>query len=157
MQINLIFTGKSENNYIKNEISEYQKRIGHYITLEIKEIPNLKNTSGLKKDIIRIKEGELILRGIGPKDFFVLLDEKGKEFSSSDFSKFIEGKQISGQKNLIFVIGGAFGFSEEVYERADLRVSLSKMTFPHQLVRVIFLEQLYRAFTIIKGEKYHHD
>ena len=157
MQIKLIFTGKTENIYLKNELSEYFKRINHYISLEIKEINNLKNTGKLTSDIQKIKEGELILKLISGKDYLILLDEKGKEFSSQGFSKFIENKLSSGQKNIFFVIGGAYGFSEDVCKRADLKISLSKFTFPHQLVRVIFLEQLYRAFTIMKGEKYHHE
>jgi 23S rRNA (pseudouridine1915-N3)-methyltransferase len=157
MQIKLIFTGKTENNYLKYEILEYFKRINHYISLEIKEITGLKNVKNLSPDIQKIKEGELILKNILIKDYIVLLDEKGCQYSSDEFALFIENKLSTGLKNLYFIVGGPFGFSDDVNKRANMCISLSKLTFPHQLVRIIFIEQLYRAFTIIKREKYHHN
>jgi len=156
MKIKLVLIGKTENNFSRTQISEYSKRINHYVSFEIKEINYLKNTKNLSAEQQKIKEGDLMLGSFSSKDYVILLDEKGKEFTSVEFSGFIENKIIIGSKNIIFVIGGGYGFSENVYKRADIQVSLSKLTFPHQLVRVIFLEQLYRAFTIIKGEPYHH-
>ncbi|MFC2096387.1 23S rRNA (pseudouridine(1915)-N(3))-methyltransferase RlmH [Bacteroidota bacterium] len=156
MKIKLVLIGKTDTDFLSKGIEEYTKRLKHYISYEMIIIPDLKNTKNLSKSQQKHKEGELILNQINTGDFVVLLDEKGKEYSSVEFSKFIEKQMISGLKNLIFIVGGPYGFSERVYEKGNLKVSLSKMTFSHQMVRMIFAEQLYRAMTIIKGEPYHH-
>lgn len=152
MTITLICTGKTSEKYVSEGMKIYIGRLTHYCKFNLLEIESGKGN----ETEIRKKESENILKKIGDKDFLILLDEKGKEFSSVEFAKTLTHHQNISTKNLIFVIGGAYGFSEEVYKRANLKIALSKMTFPHQLVRIIFLEQLYRAFTILKGEKYHH-
>jgi 23S rRNA (pseudouridine1915-N3)-methyltransferase len=156
MKLILIVIGKTDNDYINKGIDIFRNRLKHYLPFEIKYIPDLKNTKNLSVDQQKVKEGELILSNIDKSDHLILLDENGKEFSSVDFSKYIQKKMLSGIKNLVFVIGGPYGFSKEVYNRASGKVSLSKMTFSHQMVRLIFIEQLYRAMTILRGEPYHH-
>lgn len=156
MKATLLVIGKTDKDFVKKGIDEYQKRLVHYLPFEFKIIPDLKNTRNLSENQQKQKEGELILEKLKPTDTLILLDENGKEFSSVGFSKFMEQKMISGTRNLVFVIGGPYGFSEEVYKKAQGKVSLSKMTFSHQMIRMIFIEQLYRAMTIIKGEPYHH-
>lgn len=156
MKITLIQTGKTHFKFIEEGFNEYVKRLKHYCKFEIKllEIPSrLKNSV---PDKIKNIEAELILKNISSNDFIILLDEKGKEFSSIQFAKFLE-KQSLHQASLTFVIGGAYGFSDEIYKRANDKISLSAMTFSHQIIRLIFAEQLYRAFTIIKSEPYHHE
>lgn len=135
----------------------YQSRLVHYVPFSIVEIPELKNMSAFSKEQIKEKEGELILKNIRPCDEVILLDEHGKEYRSVTFAKMLEEKMSRSGRDLVFVIGGAYGFSGDVYARADSKISLSQMTFSHQMVRTIFAEQLYRAFTIIKGEPYHHE
>ena len=135
----------------------YQSRLVHYVPFSIVEIPELKNMSAFSKEQIIEKEGELILKNIRPSDEVILLDEHGKEYRSVTFAKMLEEKMSRSGRDLVFVIGGAYGFSGDVYARADSKISLSQMTFSHQMVRTIFAEQLYRAFTIIKGEPYHHE
>lgn len=157
MKVKLILIGKTDSKFLIEGNKEYEKRLKHYIPLEINIIPDLKNTKKISEDQQKQKEGELILNQITERDFVVLLDENGKQYSSVEFSRFIEKQMISGLKNLIFVVGGPYGFSEEVYKRSNSKISLSKMTFSHQMVRLIFLEQLYRAMTIIRGEPYHHN
>jgi len=157
MKIKLVLIGKTDSDFLKKGIDEYTKRLKHYIGFEMITIPDIKNTKNLSENQQKQKEGELILNQISAGDFVILLDERGKEFSSVDFSKFIEKQMISGLKNLIFVIGGPYGFSDDVYKKANSKFSLSRMTFSHQMVRMIFVEQLYRAMTIIKGEPYHHN
>lgn len=156
MKITLLVIGKTDKDFVKKGIEEYQKRLVHYLPFELKIIPDLKNTKNLSENQQKQKEGELILDKVKSGDTLVLLDEGGKEFSSVGFSKFLEQKMLSGMKNLVFVIGGPYGFSEDVYKKAQGKVSLSKMTFSHQMIRMIFVEQLYRGMTIIKGEPYHH-
>lgn len=156
MKITLLVIGKTDKDFVKRGIEEYQKRLVHYVPFELKIIPDLKNTKNLSEAQQKQKEGELILDKIKTGDTLILLDENGKEFSSVAFSKFLEQKMLSGIKNLIFVIGGPYGFSQDVYQKAQGKVSLSKMTFSHQMIRMIFVEQLYRGMTIIKGEPYHH-
>lgn len=156
MKIVLLVIGKTDKDFVKNGIEEYQKRLVHYLPFGINIIPDIKNTKNLSENQQKQKEGDLILEKLKSVDTLILLDEGGKEFSSVGFSKFIEQKMISGTKNLVFVIGGPYGFSDEVYRKAQGKVSLSKMTFSHQMIRMIFTEQLYRAMTIIKGEPYHH-
>lgn len=135
----------------------YQSRLVHYVPFSIVEIPELKNMSAFTKEQIKEKEGELIMKNIRPSDDVVLLDEHGKEYRSVTFAKMLEEKMSRSGRDIVFVIGGAYGFSGEVYSRADSRISLSQMTFSHQIVRTIFAEQLYRAFTILRGEPYHHE
>jgi 23S rRNA (pseudouridine1915-N3)-methyltransferase len=157
MNIRLIVVGKTNANYLKTGESDYEDRLKHYCKFEELLIPQIKNGGKLSNKDLKIKEGKLILKYIDSVDQVVILDEKGKSFSSIDFSNFLNKKLLTSAKSLVFVIGGAFGFSEEVYKRANSKISLSKMTFSHQMIRLIFKEQLYRAFTILKGEKYHHE
>lgn len=156
MKICLLTVGKTDTGWVREGLETYTSRLGRYVRFSVKEIPELKNASSLSKAQVKDKEGSLILASIGPKDMVILLDEHGKEYTSVEFAKEVERLTASG-KNIVFVIGGAYGFSDEVYNRSDGKVSLSKMTFPHQMVRTVFTEQLYRAFTIIKGEPYHHE
>ena len=152
MNITLICTGKTTEKHVLEGMKLYIDRVNHYSKSNLVEIDAGKgDATQIKK-----KESEGILKRVGEKDVLILLDEKGKELSSVEFAKTLTHYQNISTKNLVFVIGGAYGFSDEVYNRANMKMALSKMTFPHQLVRVIFLEQLYRAFTILKGEKYHH-
>jgi 23S rRNA (pseudouridine1915-N3)-methyltransferase len=152
MNITLICTGKTTEKYVSEGMSLYLERLKHYCKFSLWEIEAGKGDP----EQIRKKETEQVFKKVGERDFLILLDEKGKEFNSMGFSELVNHHQNISTKNLIFLIGGAYGFSEEVYKRANLKIALSKMTFPHQLVRIIYLEQLYRAFTILKGEKYHH-
>lgn len=157
MKVSLIVVGKTNSKYLIQGETEYFERLKHYVPIDYKVIPELKNTKKLSEDQQKIKEGELILNQISNKDFVVLLDDKGKTYSSVGFSKFFEKKMITGTKSVVFIVGGAYGFSDDVYKRSNDKLSLSKMTFSHQMVRLIFLEQVYRAMTIIKGEPYHHE
>ena len=156
MKIQLILIGKTNEKYITEGFSIYEKRIKNYIDFNIHVIPELKNAKNLSFELIKKQESELLMKQIIDSDFVVLLDENGKNLSSIEFSKFLNTQMLKSTKNLVFVIGGAYGFSENVYKRANEKISLSKMTFSHQLVRIIFAEQLYRAFTILNNEPYHH-
>ncbi len=156
MTIKLLGIGKTDDKTLQNLTDVYVKRLQFYNKFEIELIPDLKKVKNLDENQQKQKEGELILNKINPSDFVVLLDENGKLLSSVGFSEFIQKRFNSGLKQVIFVIGGPYGFSEEVYNRADSKVSLSKMTFSHQMVRLFFAEQLYRAFTILRNEPYHH-
>ncbi len=156
MKICLLVIGKTDEEYLQKGIELFMKRIPHYISFEMKVIPDLKNSKNLSEEQQKAKEGELILPQLIPSDDLLLLDEQGLETSSVEFARFLEKKMISGIKRVVFLIGGPYGFSESIYARANGKVSLSKMTFSHQMVRLIFLEQLYRAMTILKGEPYHH-
>ena len=156
MKSELIVIGKTVDKHIIACIEDYNKRISHYMSFGITTIPNIKDTKNMSEDVQKEKEGEMILKMIQPSDHGVLLDEHGKSFRSIEFAEWIEQKQIHARK-LIFVIGGPYGFSPKVYERANEKLSLSKMTFSHQMIRLIFIEQIYRACTIIKGEPYHHE
>ena len=157
MKISLLTVGKSDSGWVREGLETYASRLRRYIPFSVIEIPDLKNAASLSKEQVKEKEGESILGNIGPRDSVILLDERGKEYTSIEFAKEIERMMVSGGKNIVFVTGGAFGFSDAVYARCDGKVSLSKMTFTHQMVRAVFTEQLYRAFTIIKGEPYHHE
>lgn len=157
MQIKLIAIGKTDNKAIISLIEEYSKRLNFYIKFEFEVIPDLKNTKSLSEVLQKEKEGELILKNIIPSDEIVLLDERGKSYSSMDFSEFLQKKMNAGLKQLIFIIGGPYGFSDEVYARANGKVSISKMTLSHQMIRPFFIEQLYRGFTILRNEPYHHE
>ena len=156
MKICLLVIGKTDESYLQKGLEIFLKRIPHYILFEMKVIPDIKNAKNLSRDQQKEKEGELILQQLLSSDELILLDENGMEASSVDFARFLEKKMLSGIKRLVFVIGGPYGFSENVYSKASGKMSLSKMTFSHQMVRLIFAEQLYRAFTILKGEPYHH-
>ena len=157
MTIILLTVGKTDVKWVKEGLDLYASRLRHYVPFSIVEIPELKKVSALTRQQIKEKEGELILKQIGPQDILTLLDEHGRECRSLEFSEFLEKQMATGAKSIIFTVGGAYGFSEEVYKRANWKISLSKMTFSHQMVRTIFAEQLYRAFTILKGEPYHHE
>ena len=157
MKITLLTVGKTDRDWVRQGLDIYVSRLKHYIPFILTEIPELKNVSALSKDQIKIKEGELILKNIRPVDDVILLDEHGKEYSSVQLAKILQDKISYECKDIVFVIGGAYGFSDAVYARANSKLSLSKMTFSHQMVRTIFAEQLYRAFTIMKGEPYHHE
>lgn len=157
MKIEFLVVGKTQISFVKTGEQEYLKRLKHYVPITYKLIADVKKGKGRSQDELKKKEGEAILAAIQPSDFVVLLDEGGKEMSSVQFSKFINEKLLHGTKRLVFVVGGAYGFSDEVYKRSQWKLSLSQMTFSHQMVRMIFLEQLYRAFTIIRGEPYHHE
>jgi 23S rRNA (pseudouridine1915-N3)-methyltransferase len=156
MKITFVTVGKTEDAYLKDGIEKYVKRLKHYTKLEMAEIPELKNTKALTEDQQKVKEAELILKKITPLDHVILLDENGTEFTSVQFANYINKRSVTSSANLIFVVGGPYGFDESVYQRANDKISLSRMTFSHQMVRLFFTEQLYRAFSIIKGEPYHH-
>ena len=156
MTIKLLGIGKTDDKTLQNLTDVYVKRLQFYNKFEIELIPDIKNVKNLDENQQKQKEGELILNKLSTSDFVVLLDENGKQLSSVGFSEFIQKRFNSGLKQVIFIIGGPYGFSEDVYNRADTKISLSKMTFSHQMVRLFFTEQLYRAFTILKNEPYHH-
>jgi 23S rRNA (pseudouridine1915-N3)-methyltransferase len=156
MKITLIVVGKTESGYLEEGIGIYAKRLPFYRSFEMAVIPALRNSKNLSEAQQKQKEGEAILARLSPTDYVVLLDENGKLFSSLKFSEWVFQKEVTGIKNLIFIVGGPFGFSSAVYQRANDKIALSPMTFSHQLVRLVFVEQLYRAMTIIKGEPYHH-
>jgi len=157
MKIKLIAIGKTDDKNLIRLIDDYQKRLQHYIKFELEIIPDLKYVKNLSQNQQKEKEGELILKKIASTDQLILLDEKGYEFRSIEFSRFLQKKMNSGIKQLVFVIGGPYGFSEAVYQNAQGKVSLSKMTFSHQMIRLFMIEQLYRGFTILKNEPYHHE
>ena len=157
MDIKLILHGKTEESYLQEGILKYNKRLSHYISYSELIIPALKNTKRLNFKEIKQKEGELLLGKLKPTDNVILLDEKGTNYTSIGFSEFIQKKMNQSIKSLVFVVGGPFGFSDEVYKRANSKISLSKMTFSHQMIRLLFTEQIYRAFTILKNEPYHHE
>ncbi|OFY41722.1 MAG: 23S rRNA (pseudouridine(1915)-N(3))-methyltransferase RlmH [Bacteroidetes bacterium GWF2_40_14] len=156
MKIILLLVGKTEFPWVRSGIELYEERLKHYVSYQRIEIQELKATSSLTRQQIKEREGDAIMKYLKPNDELILMDERGEEFTSERFASQIEKKSIHGTKNVVFAIGGAYGFSDDIYKRANEKISLSKMTFSHQMVRVIFLEQLYRAYTIIKGEPYHH-
>jgi 23S rRNA (pseudouridine1915-N3)-methyltransferase len=155
MKIELWAIGKTDIDYLKEGIMIYEKRLKHYVSFEIVILNDVKNPP-LSSEQLKIKEGEVILAKLQKDDCLVVMDEGGKQYTSTEFASFLEKKQVESTKRLIFLIGGAFGFSEAIYERSNYKMSFSKMTFTHQMIRLIFVEQLYRAYTIIKGEKYHN-
>jgi 23S rRNA (pseudouridine1915-N3)-methyltransferase len=157
MKITMLLTGKTDDAYIKEVFSMYEKRLKHYIKLETKVIPALSDAKNLDPSQVKEKEGEAQLKYTENSDHVILLDEKGKEYRSVEFAAFLQQKMNSSVKNLVFVIGGPYGFSEKLHKRANSKLSLSKMTFSHQIVRLLFMEQLYRAFTIIRNEPYHNE
>lgn len=157
MKIKLVFVGKTKSKYLIEGESEYVKRLKYYCKLSEHTIKEIKNSSKLSKKEFLKMEGEQILKVIHKSDYVILLDDKGDKLSSVEFSDFLNNKINNSFKELVFIVGGAYGFSDNIYSRADGKISMSKMTFSHQIIRLIFKEQLYRAFTIIKGEKYHHE
>ncbi|WP_321424142.1 23S rRNA (pseudouridine(1915)-N(3))-methyltransferase RlmH [uncultured Bacteroides sp.] len=157
MKISLIVVGRTVEKHYITAINDYIERTKHFISFDMEVIPELKNTKNLTMDQQKEKEGELILKAFQPGDVIVLLDEFGKEFRSVDFANWIEKKMANVNKRLVFVIGGPYGFSQKIYEAAHEKISLSKMTFSHQMVRLIFVEQLYRAMTILNNGPYHHE
>ncbi|MBQ8774214.1 MAG: 23S rRNA (pseudouridine(1915)-N(3))-methyltransferase RlmH [Muribaculaceae bacterium] len=157
MKLELLVIGKTNDKYLQEGINNFTKRIIHYIPFEIKYLPDVKQTKNLSEDKQKELEGLTFLSNVQAGDVLVLLDEKGREFTSREFSAYIEKKMINVSKKLIFIIGGPYGFSHAVYERANEKISLSKMTFSHEMVRLFFTEQIYRAMTILRGEPYHHD
>lgn len=157
MKITLLTVGKTDVKWVREGLDLYISRLSHYIPFTLDEIPELKNVSALSKDQIKEREGELIMKKLRPADDVILLDEHGKEWRSIEFASVLEEKISRGGKDMVFIIGGAYGFSRDIYARANSKMSLSKMTFSHQMVRTVFAEQLYRAFTIMRGEPYHHE
>ncbi len=157
MKAVLLVVGKTNDSYLSKAVEDYEKRLKHYIPFELDVIPDLKNTKSMSFEIQKEKTCEAILKYLQDSDEVILLDEKGKEFTSVQFSAFMEKKMTTVNKRMVFVIGGPYGFSEEMYNRTNSKISVSKMTFSHQMIRLIFIEQLYRAMTIIKGEPYHHE
>lgn len=157
MKITFLVLGKTDDKYINEGISKYLSRLKHYIKFELIEIPDLKNTRNLREDQQKAKEAELLQKVLSSTDHVILLDEKGTEFTSRQFSEFLNKKMVSGIQNLVFIVGGPYGFDESIYKLSQGKISLSKLTFSHQMVRLFFIEQVYRAFTILKGEPYHHD
>ena len=156
MRITFLLTGKTDKEYLRQGMQRYQERISHYIPFQTKILPDIKRNVKRTENEHKNLEGIILLKSIVPSDVLILFDEQGKEYSSLKFADFFQNFMISGVKHLVLAIGGPYGFSEDVMKRANFKVSLSKMTFPHQLVRLIILEQLYRAFSIIRGEPYHH-
>ncbi len=156
MNITLILIGKTDTDYLKTGVDIYLNRLKHYVNFNTIVIPDIKKKKNLSFEQQKKEEGNLILKNIKKEDFIILLDEKAKQYTSEKFSDFINKKMISGIKNLVFIIGGPYGFSNEVYNVANQKIALSEMTFSHQMVRLIFIEQVYRAFTILNNEPYHH-
>lgn len=157
MKITLLSVGKTDKDSLSTLIKEYEKRINRYTAFETVVVPDIKSSKKLPEKDQKTLEGNNILKALQPTDYVVLLDDKGTQYSSTEFADFIEKKSHSVSKRMVFVIGGPYGFSDEVYSRANEKVSLSRMTFTHQMVRLVFTEQLYRVMTILKGEPYHHE
>lgn len=157
MKITLLTVGKTDVAWVREGLGLYVSRLKHYVPFSLVEIPELRNVSALSQDQIREREGDLILGALRPADEVVLLDERGRRYRSVEFARFLGDWMSRGGKDLVFVVGGAYGFAQKVYDRAASKLSLSEMTFSHQMVRTIFAEQLYRAFTILRGEPYHHE
>lgn len=156
MKIALVVVGRTTTGYLKTGIDEYVRRLSHYVPFEIQYIGDIKNVRNLSEDQQCVAEGKSILSALAPSDYVALLDEHGSEYTSLQWAHYVQRRMSSGVRRLVFVVGGPYGFSQEVYARANDKVSLSKMTFSHEMVRLIFTEQLYRAFTILNNEPYHH-
>ncbi|MDE6443737.1 MAG: 23S rRNA (pseudouridine(1915)-N(3))-methyltransferase RlmH [Muribaculaceae bacterium] len=157
MEIILLTIGKTSQTFIQAGIDEYLKRLKRYVSFKIETIPDLKSAKSLTAELQKEKEGDAILNSITTSDFCILLDERGKEYTSVEFSGRLQKIMASGRKRAVFIVGGPYGFSQAVYNRADEKISFSKMTFTHEMIRLFFTEQIYRAMTILKGEPYHHD
>jgi 23S rRNA (pseudouridine1915-N3)-methyltransferase len=157
MKIKLLQIGKTNERYLQQGIEEYEKRIKAFVPFVQEVLPHLKNASSLNANEVKEREGQMIIAKLKPDDYLILLDERGKEMNSREFAGFMQKNMNAGMKQVVFLVGGAFGFSDEVYLRANQKLSLSKMTYSHQLIRLIFTEQLYRSFTIINNHPYHND
>jgi 23S rRNA (pseudouridine1915-N3)-methyltransferase len=157
MKIVLLLTGKTSEKYIEEGMVSFSNRVRKYTAFDIITLSDIRNTRNMPAQEQKIREGNKILQFLGKDDFLVVLDEKGKEFSTLEFSSWLEKILALSKKRIVFAVGGAWGLSDEVFQKAGLRLSLSRLTFSHQVVRLLFLEQLYRAFTVIKGEPYHHE
>ncbi len=157
MKITLLCIGKTDEPFLNAGIDKYLKRLKFYVDFKLIVIPDIKKNKGMSFELQKKKEGEIILKNLSSTDQVILLDEQGKEYSSMQFSTFLEKKMVASVQNLVFIIGGPYGFDDAVYQRANGKLSLSKMTFSHQMIRLFFVEQLYRAYTIIKKEPYHHE
>ena len=156
MQVTLLCIGKTGKKFLEEGEQEYLKRLRHYISFQMQIIPDIKQAKSLSQNQVKQREGELILEKVGAADTLILLDEKGKEYSSLDFSSYLQDQFNRGGKHIYFVVGGPYGFSDDVYQRANGKISLSRMTFSHQMIRLFFIEQVYRAMTILRNEPYHH-
>ena len=156
MKIKLLAIGKTDDSALISLISRYQDRLQHYVSFDLDILPDLKQVKNMSESEQKIKEGSLIQKQLKPGDFVCLLDEKGREFNSVDFSKYLQKRMNSGLKRLVFIIGGPYGFSEQIYKIAQGKISMSQMTFSHQMIRLFAVEQIYRGFTILKNEPYHH-
>jgi len=157
MKIILLAIGKTDDKHLNELISVYKNRLKHYVKFELDIIPDIKNAKNLSENQQKEKEGEIIIKKLAPTDTLILLDEKGKEYRSTEFANFLQKKMNAGLKNLVLVIGGPYGFSDAVYKKASGKISLSKMTFSHQMIRLFIIEQIYRGFTILRNEPYHHE
>lgn len=157
MKVILLSVGKTDDLFFSQIIREYQKRVNFYLSFEMIVVPDLKNRKNLSENEQKTEEGNQIQKTLQPTDHVVLLDDKGKQYSSVEFARYMEKKMYTVAKRLVFVVGGPYGFSQEIYDKANERLSLSRLTFTHQMVRVVFAEQLYRAMTILKNEPYHHE
>jgi len=157
MKIRMLLTGKTDEGYLKAGIREFETRIKRYVSFEIVEIPAVKNAANLTPSEQNAREGEMLRKRFLPGEVIVLLDEHGKEMSSKEFAEFLSRQFLSGNKNLVFVVGGPFGSDQSLKKKASATIALSRMTFSHQMVRLFFVEQLYRALTILRGESYHHE
>jgi 23S rRNA (pseudouridine1915-N3)-methyltransferase len=157
MKLALLQTGKTDEAYIRDAVAVYEKRTAKYARFEILTLPDIRNAKNMPASVLKEKEAEQMLTVFRPDDMVILLDDKGKEYTTMQFSAFLGEKMMSSKKRILFVIGGAWGFDEKIYARADHKMSLSKLTFSHQLVRLLFAEQLYRALTVIAGDPYHHE
>jgi 23S rRNA (pseudouridine1915-N3)-methyltransferase len=156
LKVQLWTIGPTDDKWLKEAYAMYEKRLVHYMPFETSYFPNVKGITKPTPELLKQEEGKRFLTKLAPTDYLVLLDEKGKSFSSVEFSQWMQKRMNSGTQQLVFAMGGAYGFSDQVYEASKEKIALSPMTFNHQMVRLIFIEQLYRAFTILKGEKYHH-
>lgn len=156
MQLTLLCIGKTGKSFLEQGEQEYMKRLSHYVSFDMVVLPDIKQTKSLSEEQIKVREGQQFLDKIQPQDTVLLLDERGKQFDSLEFSNYIQDQFNRGGKHIFFLVGGPYGFSEAIYQRANGKISLSKMTFSHQMIRLFFIEQLYRAMTILKGEPYHH-
>lgn len=157
MRITLLVVGKTDSRQLEELIQLYAQRIGHYLPYDMRVIPDVKRSSKTTPELQCLTEGREILRQVEPTDRLVLLDERGRAYTSVEFARHLEGRMVAGEKRLVFVIGGPYGFSDEVYARANEQITLSRMTFSHQMVRLFATEQIYRAMTILRGEPYHHE
>ncbi|WP_435263565.1 23S rRNA (pseudouridine(1915)-N(3))-methyltransferase RlmH [Tenacibaculum sp. nBUS_03] len=157
MKVKLLAIGKTDNKHLVQLITEYEKRLKHYIKFSLEIIPDIKNAKNLSETQQKNKEGELIISKLQPTDYLVLLDDKGTAYTSMEFSKYLQKKMNSGLKQLVIVIGGPYGFSDAIYQKSKGKISLSKMTFSHQMIRLFIIEQIYRGFTILRNEPYHHE